>query len=258
VRVTTVGTGTIGVNAERVCAGVLVELGDATLLIDCGPGILHRLASLPGDKWRQITHVAISHFHLDHHADLPALVFAWKYSTRPGRSEPLVVIAPPGIRALLAKLAEAHGAWLRDPGFPMVVHELQRGSAMMLFSGAALASLPVPHTEESVAYSVRAGSRRLVYTGDTGESAELALWARGCDLLIAECSLPEEFALPLHLTPRQCGELARDASPAHVALTHFYPPVEKVDIEAEVRLSHAGPLTLAYDGWSIELGEDTC
>jgi ribonuclease BN (tRNA processing enzyme) len=35
-------------------------------------------------------------------------------------------------------------------------------------------------------------------------------------------------------------------------LTHFYPPVETVNILGEVAESYTGPTVLATDGWSIE------
>jgi ribonuclease BN (tRNA processing enzyme) len=35
-------------------------------------------------------------------------------------------------------------------------------------------------------------------------------------------------------------------------LTHFYPPVESVDIAAEVAEHYAGPVVCATDGWSID------
>jgi ribonuclease BN (tRNA processing enzyme) len=63
------------------------------------------------------------------------------------------------------------------------------------------------------------------------------------------------MAIPEHLTPEQVGELGRIAQPGLLALTHFYPPVEQVDIEALVRRSYAGPLTLAHDGWVHEFEE---
>ena len=97
------------------------------------------------------------------------------------------------------------------------------------------------------------GGRRIVYTGDTGPSAALAAWAHGCDLLVCECSLPAGMAIPEHLTPEQCGELAAVAAPRHLALTHFYPPVEQVDIRTLVGERYAGPVTLAADGWYFEI-----
>jgi ribonuclease BN (tRNA processing enzyme) len=64
------------------------------------------------------------------------------------------------------------------------------------------------------------------------------------------------MAVPIHLTPEECAVVARAARPAHLALTHFYPPVEQVDVRAIVAGEFAGPVTLAYDGWSIDLGDE--
>jgi ribonuclease BN (tRNA processing enzyme) len=144
------------------------------------------------------------------------------------------------------------------PVYPQAIHEIEPGVARDLGSAnppIRLSAIRVPHTPESVAYSIALGSRRVVYTGDTGVSPELGEWAKGCDLLVAECSLPANMAIPEHLTPEQVGELGRIAQPGMLALTHFYPPVEQVDIESLVRRSYAGPLTLAHDGRSFEFEE---
>ena len=61
--------------------------------------------------------------------------------------------------------------------------------------------------------------------------------------------------MAIHLTPRRCGELAEIARPRRLVLTHFYPPVEQVDIRGIVRERFDGEVTLAEDGWSIEIGE---
>jgi ribonuclease BN (tRNA processing enzyme) len=59
-----------------------------------------------------------------------------------------------------------------------------------------------------------------------------------------------------HLTPEQCGDLAAAATPKHLALTHFYPPVEQVDVKAIVGARFSGPVSLAFDGWSIDLEDE--
>lgn len=254
-RVTTIGTGTISLTPGRACAGHLVEAGAVRLLLDCGSGVAHRLAAL-GLDWMGITHVALSHFHTDHVGDLPTLVFAWTHGRRPGRTAPLELLGPPGTAALVARFAEAHGEYLRVPAFPIVVRELAPDAPLDLGDGVAIRSRPVPHTEESVAYSVERGAARLVYSGDTGMDPTLGDWAAGCGLLLCECSLPAELAIPLHLTPEQCGELAARARPRHLALTHLYPPVEQVDVRAIVGAAWDGPLTVAHDGWHFEIEED--
>ena len=87
-----------------------------------------------------------------------------------------------------------------------------------------------------------------MYTGDTGPDDGLADWAAGCDLLLAECSLPDALAVPSHLTPAQVGALAARAACGHLVLTHCYPPVETVDIAGEVARHYTGPMTIAHDG----------
>ena len=254
-RLVTVGTGTVALTPTRVCAGHYVEAGSARILLDCGSGVAHRLAErmLP---WREITHVAITHFHTDHIADFATLAFAWKYGSLPARTAPLVLVGPQGIGALFDRFVGVFGDWLRDPGFPLEVREIAPGDAVDLGEGATLRATKVPHTEESVAYSVERRGRRIVYTGDTGYDPMLAEWARGADVLLCECSLPVEMAIPSHLTPEQCGALAAAALPKHLVLTHFYPPVERVDIRALVGAHYAGPVTLADDGSTFEIEED--
>ncbi len=253
-RLVTLGTGTVALSAERVCSGQFVQAGDVTLLLDCGSGVTHRLAEF-GLPWRDITHVAFTHFHTDHVADFATLVFAWKYGDLPGRSAPLVVIGPVGIAALLQRMADAFGGWLREPGFPVTVTEIEPGATLTLGDDVTLSATKVPHTVESVAYSIVRGGRRIVYSGDTGYDPMLAEWARGADVLLCECSLPTSMAIAEHLTPEQCGALAAAALPKHLVLTHFYPPVERVDIRAAVAAHYAGPISLASDGATFEIEE---
>jgi ribonuclease BN (tRNA processing enzyme) len=249
---TTVGTGTAAPSAARVQAGHLVEAGAVKLLLDCGSGVAFRLAAL-GLDWVGVTHVALTHFHADHVLDLPTLLVAWRYGTMPPRSAPLELIGPPGTAAFVDRLTTALGVSWATYGFPVTVRELAPGDHHPLGGEATIAARKVPHTDESVAYSVERRGRRLVYSGDTGFDPGLADWAAGCDVLLCECSLPSAMAIPSHLTPEQCAELAERAGPAHLALTHLYPPVEQVDVRGIVAERFAGPVTVARDGWRIDI-----
>ena len=253
-RLTTVGTGTVSPSASRVCAGHLVTAGSASILLDCGSGVVHRLARA-GIDWMAITHVAITHFHADHLSDLAFLIFTWRYGAEHPRAAPVAIIGPPGIDPLLTRFADAFGAWVREPGYEVRVHEVPPGASVDLGSDARLSAFKVPHTEESVAYDVVHDGHRVVYTGDTGFDEGLGRWAAGCDLLLAECSLPDDREMAIHLTPRRCGELAALARPRTLVLTHFYPPVEQVDIRGIVHDWFDGPVVLAEDGWSMEIEE---
>lgn len=248
-RLTTIGTGTVAPHPRRVCAAHLVETSGTRLLLDCGHGALHRMAAL-GLNWAGITHVAVTHFHPDHIGDLPLLLLAWTYGTLPPRTEPAVLVGPPGIQSLIERLAAAYGAWVNTPDYPFTVLELAPGATLSV-GDLSLSAFKVPHTDESVAYSVESAGRRMVYTGDTAFDEELGGWAHDSDVLLAECSLPAEMALPTHLTPQECGALARLAAPRRLVLTHFYPPVERVDIAGIVGETFAGEVVLAEDGWSM-------
>lgn len=251
-RLTTVGTGTVAPHPTRVGSGHLLQTGPVTLLMDCGSGVVHRLAAL-GLPWQEITHVALTHFHGDHIGDLAMLCYAFRYGQLPPRSSPLVLIGPVGTRDLLDRLALVFGTWLHAPGYAIEVRELAPHDTRLLGEGIALCSHPVPHTPESMAYSISTKGRRVVYMGDTGFDRPVAEWASGCDVLLTECSLPEHLAIPTHCTPREAGAMAAVAQCGHLVLTHFYPPVEAVDIEAEVRTQYDGVVTLATDGWFIDL-----
>jgi len=244
---TVLGSGTVAPSATRTAPAHWVEAGAVRLLLDCGGGMLHRAAAL-GIPWHTATHVALTHFHADHWGELPLFLLAQRWGIEPARTARLTLLGPPGLDARLDHLCGAFGPWVRDPGYPLEVLELAPAGERPLADDVVLEWTPTPHTDESVAYGVRHGTRRLVYTGDTGPSAALAGWARGCDLLLAECSLPEERAVALHLTPSQAGALAREAECKVLVLTHFYPPVEAAQPVRGAGASYTGPIAAARDG----------
>lgn len=228
-----------------------MEAGGARVLMDCGSGTARRLAEL-GIEWQRLTHVVLSHFHVDHHQDLPTLIFAGRYGMLPARTAPLEVVGPAGTADLLRRIAAAYGDWVLAPGYELRITEIAPGGSVDL-GGARLECTKVPHTPESVAYSMVEGARRIVYSGDTGFDPAFATWAKGCDVLVLECSLPKSMAIPEHLTPEECGEIGRLAEPGMLVLTHLYPPVETVDVVALVRAAYPGPLVVARDGWHMDI-----
>lgn len=255
----TVGTGSVAPSAHRTAPCHWVGRTGLKVLLDCGAGSLHRLAEfrLP---WSEVTHVVLSHFHADHFGELPMLVFALRHATEPPRKEPLVILGPPGTVRLVKGLAEGFGKWLLDPGFPIGVLDIRATEPFPLDGEVSLETFPVPHTPESVALSITAPEGRLVYTGDTGPSGELARWASGCDLLLAECSLPEAGAIDIHLTPERAGDLARESQARCLVLTHFYPSVETSDPAKGAAARYSGRVLVARDGdrFTIGAGGTSC
>ena len=249
-----IGTGTVAPSTERTAAAYWVEAGSVRLLLDCGAGTLHRCARL-GVPWPQATHVAITHFHLDHWGELPMFLYAGRWGTLPPRTAPLVLIGPGGFKTRLVVLAGALGDWVVEPGYPLDACEIEPGAPVELGPGVTLEAHRTPtHTAESVAYAVRADGARLVYTGDTGPDDALADWAKDCDLLLAECSLPDDQGISIHLTPTQAGAMARVARAKRLVLTHFYPQIEGTDPAGVARRQFPGEVVAANDGDRFTIG----
>src|SRR2546430_6768735 len=165
----TVGTGTVAPSATRTSACHWVSRARLKILLDCGPGALHRLAQF-GLPWPEVTHVVLSHFHPDHWAELPMLVYALKYTTVPPRQEPLVILGPPGVVRLLEALAPGYGPWLLDPGFPIGILDVRDGEPFPLDGDVSLGMCRGPATPGSVATGPPAPQGRLRYHGRPGTS----------------------------------------------------------------------------------------
>lgn len=220
-----VGCGTAAPDGERACSGYWLANGDCRILFDCGPGVVHNLArfQLP---WPQLTHLVVSHFHNDHIGDVPMLLFALQYGTRPLRRAPFTVIGPVGIRARMDAMAAAFGEHVSAPTFPLEIREIRDGDTVD--AGAIeLRAMHTPHTPASLAYRARAADYTMGYTGDTGPSEPVGDFMRGVDDLIAECSLPDDEALDIHLSPASLASLARRANPRRLVLTHVYPQLDR-------------------------------
>ncbi len=249
-----IGSGTIAPSSERTAPAHWVTIGNIRLLLECGAGTLHRAATL-GLPWADVTHVAVTHFHVDHWGELPALLFALKWGIEPAREAPLTLIGPMGFRARLTLMAGALGDWVLDPGYPLEIIEIRPGIAHNLADGVAIEACKTPHTEHSLAYAVRDRDVRLVYTGDTGPTDDLARWALGCDLLLTECSLPDDRAIEIHLTPRSAGALGRAAKARRLVLTHFYPVFGDSDPATDAAQTFGGLVEAAQDGDRFHIGE---
>ncbi len=251
---TVLGSGTLVPDAHRSSAAHLIQRPGVMVLLDCGTGTVHGFARL-GLPWQDLTHVAISHFHADHVGDLAGLLMALKHGTGGGRTSPLTLLGPPGFGGFLHRLATVFGERLLDPGFPLVVRELQQGVPFEdREADFRLSAHPTPHTAESVAYRWEGPDGVVGYTGDTGPSAEVAGFLGECDVLVSECTLDDPPGLGLHLSPARVADLARVARPDTLVLTHVSPPLTPEDAVRKVRDSgYTGRLLAGHDGLTLEV-----
>lgn len=249
--VTVAGSGTAVPDPVRVGSGYFVRVGVSRVLLDCGPGVVHHLAkfSLP---WQHITHLGLTHFHTDHVSDVPALLFALKYGQLEPRKAPLTIFGPTGTRRFFRRLAAAHGDYVSNPGFPLEIVEMRSGRRVALNDVATIAATATPHTDSSVAFRIDGPQSALGYSGDTDYDVDVGSFLQSLDLLITECSLPDDLAMPGHLTPTRVAALARVALPRRLMLTHLYPQLPRDQAIALVKAAGwEGDTILAEDGMSV-------
>ena len=251
------GSGTLLPDASRSSAAHLVEGEGFRVLLDCGSGTLHGLARHTV-AWPGLTHVAVSHYHLDHVGDLSGLLFALKYAFAGRREEPLTLVGPRGFGEFLDRLGSALGDHVLEPRFPLSVVELGMGDVLQHgTSTLRMRAHPTPHTSESVAYRVETPDGAVGYTGDTGPSDALAEFLRGCRVLIGECALTDPPEMALHLAPSGLSRLATLADPELLILTHVYPPMSPAEAAGLVAgHGFGGDIVPGEDGLTVFMGPD--
>jgi ribonuclease BN (tRNA processing enzyme) len=90
------GTGAPYPDPLRGSSAILVDVGSARILLDCGRACVQQMARLHIEP-SSITHCFLTHGHYDHVADYALLVLtSWRF----GRSHTLQVYGPPGTKAM--------------------------------------------------------------------------------------------------------------------------------------------------------------
>jgi len=238
------------------------------VLLDTGGGLelVRRLAGA-GVNPASVGHIVLSHRHLDHIGGLEPFLLTVAVEAF-GRGEP-----PPPIRlyateetanAVRGALAvlDASGAILLCADRLTWVTPAT-GEAVSLGAGVSLTLVPVDHLPPgggAAACVLDIGGRRIIYSGDTRPSVELARAARSADLLIHEVAgldaHAERVHAPGHATAGEAGRIAAAARVRALALTHLPPPetAALADLVAEARrFAGAAEVFAAEDGLTLEM-----
>jgi ribonuclease BN (tRNA processing enzyme) len=204
-----------------------------------------------GLPWESLTHQVVTHFHIDHAGELPALLFAFKYGRSTPRSAPLTLAGPAGLGDLIRGFVGLYRMELLEQEFPVELAELEPGGALDLGGGARLRTVKTPHTAESLALRVEAGGHAICYTGDTAPGDELARFFEGADVLVAECSFVDDNKGTKHLRADDVADLARAARVAHLVATHSYFDPIAEGLADRLARRFDGAITIAQDGLTV-------
>jgi ribonuclease BN (tRNA processing enzyme) len=239
----------------------LLQIGGRNFLIDAGENCAQQAlrAGVPANR---VDRLFLSHLHWDHTLGLDYLMATgWMM----GRRKPMPVIGPPGTRELVSRTAAAVGlgedifrpqnaaapalaslypAEETDPDTP---REILRDGPVTI-SACRTSHFEVVHAaphayglDRALAWRFDTPEGAVVFTGDTGPSANIEKLAAGADVLVSEIvdlvSIGERMRATLppgqditplvehmrsqHLSPEAVGAMATRAGVKKLVLTHF-------------------------------------
>jgi ribonuclease BN (tRNA processing enzyme) len=245
-RLTVVGCAGSFPGPDSAASCYLLEADGFRLVIDLGNGALGALQRHAG--LFDIDAVCLSHLHADHCVDLYSYSIARTYAPA-GPQPPLPVYGPAGTRERIGLIHGADG----DGGLMdrFTFETLAPGS--LSIGPFDVTTVRVNHPVETFGFRFSHGGRTVAYTGDTGETEDVPLLARNCDVFLSEAAFLDAPDLPpnLHLSARQAAEYALRAGAGKLVLTHLQPWNDADKALAEAAAVFDGALTVAAPGQLI-------
>jgi len=239
-KIRVLGTGTSVPSLQRCSSSYLVQTKRLNILIDVGPSIVRRLLEY-GFTTRDIDAIVLTHFHVDHTADLSTFLFASNYDVE-ARTKPLTIIGGPGINDFFENLIKVY-RWLMPKSYELFLRE--EGDCTLNLEDFVIAVTRVEHNDESIAIRIEE-HKSVTFSGDTDYTKNLVKLASGTDLLIAECSFPER-KVDGHLNLETLQKIVDESNPKRVLISHLYP--EWDDFHGVLY----APYLLGEDGMEIEV-----
>lgn len=251
---------------------VLIE-GTPRILVDAGPGAFLEVGKL-GIDLAHVDVVLLTHLHIDHSSDLPALFLERTLTS----DQPIhfKVFGPqggglfPSTKRFLQLLFESGGAFAYEKTFgadetiegvdlPIALDSPE--SEIVSEGDLHVREIATHHGDcPSVAYRVDYQGASITFSGDMDASAlpNLERLARDSDLLVVHVGVLDppnspEILYTLHTPPKQIGEAARDARVKQLLLSHISPAIEeaRTQVVHSIGNSYKQNILFAHDGMRI-------
>jgi ribonuclease BN (tRNA processing enzyme) len=269
IAVQVLGSGGPELRDKRASSSYLVwQDGEARVLVDAGGGSALRFGE-SGAKMSQLDVILFTHFHVDHSAEFPALIFSSWFEER---DRPLPIYGPAGdsefpstVDFVRSFFNNQNGTYRylsfllppqKEGGYELRPHNVGGDPSSAVFRGEHLSAYAARVTHGSVpalAWRVEIGGKSIVFSGDTnGEGTDLVRLARDADLFIAHNAVPEgatSIERQLHMPPSVIGQIAQEARVKRLVLSHRM--LRTLGHEAqslsEIRKNFSGPVDFAND-----------
>ena len=264
-QVVLLGTGNPNADPSRSGPATAIVVNGSTYLIDCGAGLVRRAAAakLPVEGLKR---VFITHLHSDHTLGLADLLFSpWVL----GRTEPLEVFGPLGIKAMCEHVAAAYaedvdirqhgGEPANTTGWHVNAHEIDEG-VVYRDANIKVKAFAVPHGnwKKAFGYRFETADRVIVISGDTTFTPRMIEEARGADVLVHEVyserglsrrePVWQKYHTAYHTSSSDVARIAREAKPKLLVLHHLV-------LSGETPEQVLREVTASYDG-KVVVGND--
>ncbi|HMR62454.1 MAG TPA: DUF1670 domain-containing protein [Anaerolineae bacterium] len=241
---------------RRFPSAYALKVASGLFLVDCGAPVSSLLYEHGLDPL-EVRSVFVSHWHMDHVANL-GLLLTHNHSLR--RSSPLTIYGPKGTRGKVKRLLIDSFLTFENLNYKLQVHSVKPDQPIK--EGLLQVHFFETKHLDNLKYKTLFGSRavscgmvldgpgwRVVYSGDLASPQELAPYADRCDLLIHELT---------HVQPEEVADFAAAAKVPHLLISHISRKYDETPEKIRQRFAgrYQGDLMIAEDGMRLRLGQE--
>lgn len=262
------GSGGPELGDKRASSSYLIWYNNkAKILVDIGSGSMLNLEKTSANI-NDLEAVLFTHLHVDHSADLPALIKASFFTQR---TKDLLIYGPSGNHLMpsttnfIQTLFGPNGAYRYlssyldgSENYSVKPYDIkfERKQAQTIVDNAEyqITAAPTHHGPiPAIAWKIKIADKTIVFSGDiNNDNHTLMHIAKNADMLIAHHAIPETAtggSRNLHMPPSVIGQIAAEANVKQLVLSHhMLRSLTQLDnSEIEIRRHYDGPMTFAND-----------
>ena len=273
---TLLGTGTPHPNPLRAGPSQHIQLGESSILIDCGSGAARRMVEV-GKHPVELDYIFITHMHSDHTIDLAHLLICGWIANRP---KPYTIVGPPQTQEFVNRLIHAYEFDIKlrrlhdrvgDEVMTPNVIEINDGDTITGADWQATA-IEVDHgyVKPALGFVFDQDKSKLVISGDTAPCDAVIKAATGADLLVHELTQgrPSNEANYMvdphgnqlqtqpeirnriadsHTAPDQLGVLAQESGVPHLVVSHLPGNFDEPWATGVITSTYTGKFNVGHD-----------
>ena len=215
---------------DKNCPGFLVISNKQKVLLDCGSGTSRNL-KMPEDLENLV--IIISHLHKDHYCDLSSIAYASFVYKNLGMLKSKIKVYIPNDKSI------KDYEYLTNYGEENFMEFISYNSDDCIKEKDIEITFAVnPHSPLTHSIKVKSKNKCIVYSSDTGyNNNTLTTFAKNTDLLICESTFlkGQTKKSDTHLYAFEAATIAKEANVKTLALTHFWPEIDKQDYVNEAK-----------------------